>query len=105
MSISDQDNTGRSTGITHHPLEEEQDRQEQVPPRGKAKDGSTHTSEEENPKEHRLSREPGPEAAPSTSEGSFQGKGGKGGQSGGSRAELLASRKTKKSPGPGPGLG
>jgi hypothetical protein len=105
MATFDEDKTGQPTGITHHPIEDEQARQEQVPPRGEAKDGSTPTPEPGSTKAHRLSREPGPEGDPSTAEGSFQGKGGKGGQSGGSRAGLLATRKVKKTPGAGPGSG
>jgi hypothetical protein len=81
----------RRVGITHFPLEDERDSQEKVP--------SADSMEEKAEKRqgHRLSRRTSPQAQKTESEGSFEGKGGKGGKTRGSRAGLLStSRKTKQ---------
>ncbi|HJT19405.1 MAG TPA: hypothetical protein VJ746_02980 [Nitrospira sp.] len=85
--------TGK-TGITHFPLEDEQARQEQVPPRGKTKRGAPPATGSTN-HGHRLSRSTG-RKSPSESDNAFEGRGAKGGKSRGSRAGLLsAGRKGK----------
>lgn len=68
MTRSDQDKTGRSAGITHHPLEEEQDRQEQVPPAARPRMGP--------PRRHRV------DAPGSTDSRENQGQGREGRKSG-----------------------
>lgn len=83
-----QQRTRRETGITHYPIEQEQDSQEQVPPPPNPEEGGSMRG-------HRLSRQEGNQAKGS-SENSFEGKGGKGGKTGGSRAGLLGSRKVPK---------
>ena len=83
----------RRTGITHFPLEDEKISQREVPPRGKKKDGASSTTTSDK-RGHRLSRKLGPDAL--SSENDFKGSGGKSGKTGGSRAGLLASRKTSK---------
>jgi hypothetical protein len=84
----------RRTGITHFPLEDEKISQREVPPRGKKKEGVSPTTRS-GKRGHRLSRKLGrPDAL--SSENDFKGSGGKGGKTGGSRAGLLASRKTSK---------
>jgi hypothetical protein len=81
----------RPAGISHFPLQAEQGRQQEVPPRGSSKAG-TKSSMGRALQGHRRSRVQGREAL-LDSEDSFEGKGGKGGKPGGSRAGLLASRK------------
>lgn len=75
-------------GITHFPLEEEQARQEKVDEKAAAQGQSALSSGTHHG--HRLSRQADP-PAPEESEGTFEGKGGKGGKTGGSRAGLLSS--------------
>lgn len=78
------------TGITHFPIEEERNSRQRVPP-------GSRKAEAEESQGHRLSRRAGPQKLITDSERSFEGKGGKGGKSRGSRAGLLsASRKTKR---------
>jgi hypothetical protein len=96
MASSKKGKTMRPAGITHHPLEQEQGRQKQVPPRGKAKDPSKSPPKAGSARGHRLSRQEGPQGATSATEAHFEGIGGKGGKTGGSRAGLLASRKGPK---------
>jgi hypothetical protein len=84
----------RRAGISHFPLQEERDRQQNVPPRGTSKD-RTKTITGQGTQGHRRSKVQGRQAF-LDSEGSFEGKGGKGGKTGGSRAGLLASRKRPK---------
>ena len=81
----------RRTGITHFPLQEEKISQREVPPRGKKKEGASQTTRS-GKRGHRLSRKAG--RSVTLSENDFKGSGGKGGKTGGSRAGLLASRKT-----------
>lgn len=84
----------RRTGITHFPLTDEKSSQRQVPPRGKKKKGASPTTKP-GKKGHPLSRKAG-RAGALSSENDFEGSGGKGGKTGGSRAGLLASRKSSK---------
>ncbi len=80
----------KEVGITHFPLEEEQARQQKV--------DEHHPPEGETPASHghRLSREPEPPTA-EEADARFEGKGGKGGKTGGSRAGLLpANRKEEQ---------
>jgi hypothetical protein len=81
-------------GITHHPLDAEEDSQQRVPARSQAKRQSgvkmSGTS-----RGHRLSRQAGHDN-PET-DGGMAKKSGKGGKTGGSRAGLLsASRKVDR---------
>jgi hypothetical protein len=94
MGSSEQQPTQREHGITQHPLEQEEHRQAQVPPRPQAEDGAD-SSAAGSRRGHRLSRQEGNQDAVS-SENNFEGKGGKGGKTGGSRAGLLGSRKAPK---------
>ena len=82
------------TGITHFPLEDEKISQRQVPPRGKKKEGASPTTRQGKTGK-RLSRKSG-RAGIFSSNNDFEGSGGKGGKTGGSRAGLLASRKSSK---------
>ena len=82
------------TGITHFPLEDEKISQRQVPPRGKKKEGASPTTRQGKTGK-RLSRKSG-RAGILSSNNDFEGSGGKGGETGGSRAGLLASRKSSK---------
>jgi len=102
--VSVQHDDKQRTGITHFPLESEQDNQERVPPRGHAKDG---TQPELTPgtgpvKGRRLSRqhdaaEESPEPPePGEGDASLTPKSAKGGKTSGSRAGMLASRKMPK---------
>jgi len=84
----------QQTGITHFPLQDEKISQRQVPPRGKKKEGASPTMRP-GKRGHRLSRKSGRAGAVS-SNNEFEGSGGKGGKTGGSRAGLLASRKSSK---------
>jgi hypothetical protein len=86
-----QKEVGRRAGISHFPLQDEQGRQQQVPPLGTFKDGTTSPAGQ-GTHGHRRSRTQGQQIL-LDSEGRFEGKGGKGGKTGGSRAGLLASRK------------
>jgi hypothetical protein len=77
------------SGITHFPLREEQESQNRVPDPGQSEPPAGSRG-------HRLSRSSGSQQL-TKSEGLFEGKGGKGGKTGGSRAGLLsASRKVQK---------
>ena len=84
----------RRTGITHFPLQHERMSQREVPPRGKKKEDASATTRS-NKRGHRLSRKTG-RAGTISSENDFKGSGGKGGNTGGSRAGLLACRKSSK---------
>ena len=84
----------RLTGITHFPLQDEKISQRQVPPRGKKKEGASPTTRP-GKRGHRLSRK-AVKAGALSSENDFEGSGGKSGKTGGSRAALLASRKSAK---------
>lgn len=79
----------KTVGITHFPLQDEARRQKRVPRQSRFKDKPG------GKRGHRLSREQNPKAI--ADENTFQGKGGKGGKSRGSRSGLLAaSRKVRK---------
>ena len=82
---------GRRAGTSHFPLQVEQGRKRRVPPLGTSKDGTAFPTGQ-GTHGHRRSRTQGRQAI-LDSEGRFDGKGGKGGKTGGSRAGLLASRK------------
>lgn len=80
-------NQPSNVGMTHFPLVEEQDRRKKVPRHDEA------AASAGSRRGHRLSRKTTPQAL-EDAEGRFDGKGGKGGKTGGSRAGLLsASRK------------
>lgn len=94
MATDDGEKQTRPAGITHAPLEEEERSQAQIqhhPDEGRSVSGAQGGSG----RGHRLSRKGGHQAQ-LDSENSFEGKGGKGGKTGGSRAGLLASRKVPK---------
>src|SRR3954470_16394983 len=76
-----QKEVGRRAGISHFPLQEEQYSQQQVPPLGTSKDGTTSSPTEQGTHGHRRSRTHGRQAN-LDSEGTFEGKGGKGGKTG-----------------------
>jgi|SRR4051812_22893719 hypothetical protein len=95
MAPSPKANRASKAGITHFPLRKEQESQERVPPQSQIKRVSN-VEKGAVGRGHRLSRKATPKAL-LESEGLFEGKGGKGGKTGGSRAGLLsASRKTQK---------
>jgi hypothetical protein len=73
----------RKIGITHFPLSSEQASQEKVRPAGLTKSQRAGAKGG-----HRISRDQGP--AMSAADRTVDGKGGKGGKSRGSRADLLA---------------
>jgi hypothetical protein len=79
------DQTAKS-GVSHFPVEEEQDRQEKVHEnasgRGEASSASSRRG-------HRMSRQTDPPPVEESDE-RFEGRGGKGGKTGGSRAGLLS---------------
>ncbi len=74
-------------GISHFPLEEEQDRQDKVHEKAAAQAEAPPSAGSR--REHRLSRENDPPTAEESDE-RFEGRGGKGGKTGGSRAGLLS---------------
>lgn len=89
----------RQTGITHFPLDAEEDNQERVPPRGATKEGSENLPAPGtgSVKGHRLSRQEGRgEVEVVESDGEFAAKSGKGGKTSGSRAGVVSSRKVPK---------
>jgi hypothetical protein len=86
-------NQAAESGISHFPVEEEQDRQEKVHEnasgRGEAPSAGSRRG-------HRMSRQTDPPPVEESDE-RFEGRGGKGGKTGGSRAGLLsASDKEQK---------
>ena len=86
------DQTAKS-GISHFPLEEEQDRQEKVHENASAREAAPAAGSRRG---HRMSRQTDPPPV-EESEERFEGRGGKGGRTGGSRAGLLsASSKEQK---------
>jgi len=81
------------SGISHFPLEEEQDRQEKVHENASAR---RETPSAGSRRGHRMSRQTDPPPAEESDE-RFEGRGGKGGKTGGSRAGLRsASSKEQK---------
>jgi hypothetical protein len=84
------------TGITHFPLPKEQESQRRVPSQAESK-GQGVAKPGVGGRGGRLSRKTAPQPPPSTRDGRFDAKGGKGGKTGGARAGLLsASRKVTK---------
>lgn len=82
----------RTVGITHQSLEEEQENQARVPPRGQAKQGSGTTAKDRKRHESLLK-------SPGISEeevNRLSGRGGKGGKAGGSRAGLVSFSEEKR---------
>ena len=77
----------KAVGITHFPLQDEASRQERVPRERRFKDEPG-----DKKRGHRLSREQGSKAI-AADENNFQGKGGTGGKSRGSRSGLLAANR------------
>lgn len=75
------------SGISHFPLEDEQDRQQKVHEKAAAQADAPPSAGSR--REHRLSRENDPPTAEEADE-RFEGRGGKGGKTGGSRAGLLS---------------
>ena len=85
----------KQIGITHHPLDAEQDSQKRVPPRGKAKRQSGPNMSGTR-RGHRLSRQAGRDNSEESDAGITR-KSGKGGKTRGSRAGLLStSRKAAR---------
>ena len=92
MAASNQES--KHIGITHHPLDAEQDNQQRVPARGQAKK-QTGPKMSGTSRGYRLSRKPGRDYP--ESDGGTARKSGKGGKTGGSRAGLLStSRKVDR---------
>ena len=81
----------RTVGITHQSLEEEQENQARVPPRGQAKQGSGTTAQDR--KHESLLKSPG---ISEEEVNRLSGRGGKGGKAGGSRAGLVSFSEEKR---------